>query len=207
MGESLVLLNTAAAITTNIKPSTSNRWNMSRRHGWDVRKPKKRKLIWGLHQIVFSWPVGNSFIIWHQGQENEETVVFIADYSEKCWAIHCVWWGSIASLAWRGQYWRHKPGFISIEYRVREQQRKILFSVGGGGKTQHLSWPKSWSWMVGIYLPCQLLRGWCCPFLWKQQLLWSHYFNDRGNIPFPWLLFFKICFWREVIGCCWYHSL
>ena len=57
---------------------------MSRRHGWDVRKPKKRKLIWGLHQIVFYWPVGNFFIIWHQGQGNEETVVF---YSWLFWKM------------------------------------------------------------------------------------------------------------------------
>ena len=52
--------STRDCIHENQKLSTANRWNLSRSHGWDVQKQNK-KLIWGLHQIVSSWPVRTRF--------------------------------------------------------------------------------------------------------------------------------------------------
>ena len=44
VGDSVLLLKTAAAKTANQKQSTANRWNLIRRQGWDVRKQKKENL-------------------------------------------------------------------------------------------------------------------------------------------------------------------
>ena len=167
IGESLLLLKTAAAKTANQKPSTASRWNMGRRHGWDVQKI--RKLTQGLHWIISSWTGGTRFQpINPMMSPGENSGCFCSWWFwRRCWAMNCVWWEIIAFLAWRGQDWRHEPGFASVEHHVGERRRIRTFTGGGQGRTQHLSFPESRSCMVGIYPRCRWRKSWCHPLLGK----------------------------------------
>ena len=65
-----------------------------------------------------------------------------------CWAINCVWWGSITSLSLRGQNQRYEPGPFIHWALIQKSIYKNNFYNMRGGRSQHLSCPKSWSCVV-----------------------------------------------------------
>ena len=135
---------TAAAKNTNQKPPTTSCWNLSRRHGWDFWK-KRKKIIQGIHKIVYYSAGGNHLWPLNPRRKPGENSVFPHSrwFWQWCWYINCFWWAIITSLYWRGQYWRHKPGFSSATHCVGER-RRIFLVGGGGGMAHYMYWPDSW---------------------------------------------------------------
>ena len=152
VGYNLLLIKTEST-KKNQKPLTTNCWNMSRHHGWDTEKQKKKTNPGPLsNSLSLAWK-NSSFS--SQPKEEVRSKQWIFHIWWLRWrflSINCVWRIIIVSLSRRAHYWFQELGFTPIKNRIGEWWTRRIFPGVGVGVGVEVGVVVVWVGGVGVGL-------------------------------------------------------